>query len=310
MEKSSLIYVAGHRGMLGSQVIKQLKELGYENLITRTRDELDLLDQKSVEDFFQENKPDYVINCAARVGGIKDNMNHPADFLYENLQIQNNIIWSSKNADVKKLLFIASSTIYPTDCPQPISEDSLLSGKIEKQNEGYAISKISGIKLCEYIFDQYDKNFISCVPTNIYGEGSSFDPETSHVIPSLIRRMHEAMIQNTPEVVIWGDGEARREFLYVNDFSKAIVWMMDNYNEKPFLNIGTGEDISIKELAFKIKDIVGYQGSLVFDSTKPSGTPRRQLDVSKINDLGWHHTTRIDEGVKKTYEWYLTNIAK
>ena len=309
MKKNSKIYVAGHAGLVGSAVVRKLGSAGYTNILVRSRNELDLLSQGSVRDFFKKEKPEYVIDCAARVGGIKANMESPADFLYENLEIQNNIIWQSHQSGVRKLLFLGSSCIYPRECPQPMKEESLLTGKVEPTNEGYALAKIAGIKLCEKIYEQYGKKFISCMPTNIYGENDNFDQNSSHVIPALIGRIHEAKKGDRPEVVIWGSGESRREFLYVDDLADAILWLMENYDEKQFLNVGTGEDISIKELAYKIKEAVGYEGKLVFDITKPDGMPKKLLDVSKMEALGWQHKISFDDGLKKTYEFYLEKMS-
>jgi len=309
MDKSSKIYVAGHRGLVGSAIVRDLKAKGYTNLLLRTRTELDLFDLNAVKDFFKTERPEYVIDSAAKTGGIKASMTHHAEFLYENLQIQNNIIWSAKETGVKKFLFLGSSCIYPGKCPQPMKEEYFMTGKQEPTNEGYSLAKISGMKLCEYIYDQFGMDFISCMPTNIYGPGDDFNPETSHVIPSLLRRMHEAEVNGTPEVTIWGTGVSRREFLHVDDLADAIVWLMENYDQKQFLNVGTGEEISIKELAETVKKLVGYKGRLVFDSTKPDGMPRKLLDVSKLHEAGWHHKTKFEDGLKRTYEWYLANIA-
>jgi len=309
MDKTTKIFVAGHRGLVGSAIVRRLEKEGYTNLVLRTRQELDLFDQKAVDAFFQTEKPEYVIDSAAKVGGIKANMTHPAEFLYENLQIQNNLIWSAKNANVKKFLFLGSSCIYPRDAPQPMNEDSFSKGAPEVTNEGYAYAKIAGMKLCEYIYDEFGLNFTSCMPTNIYGENDDFNPETSHVIPSLIRRMHEAKVGNTSEVVIWGTGVSRREFLHVDDLADAVVWQLTQYTDKQFLNIGTGEDISIKELAFIIKDLVGYEGELVFDATKPDGMPKKLLDVTRIHKAGWKHSIKFEDGIKRTYEWFLENVA-
>lgn len=309
MDKNAKIYVAGHRGLVGSAIVRELQKEGYNNLILRTRGELDLQDQIAVRDFFNTEKPEYVIDSAAKVGGIKANITYPAEFLYENLQIQNNLIWSAKETGVKKFLFLGSSCIYPREAPQPMKEEYFSEGKPEPTNEAYAYAKIAGMKLCEYIYDEFGMNFTSCMPTNIYGEGDDFNPETSHVIPSLVRRMHEAKVGNVPEVVIWGTGISRREFLHVDDLANAVVWLLTNYTEKQFLNIGTGEDISIKELAEQIKELVCYEGSLVFDSTKPDGMPKKLLDVSKLHAAGWHHKIGFEEGLKSTYDWYLANIA-
>jgi GDP-L-fucose synthase len=309
MDKNTKIFVAGHRGLVGSAIVENLKAKGYNNLILRTRTELDLADPQAVKKFFQTEKPEYVIDSAAKTGGIKESMLHHAEFLYENLVLQNNLIWSAKEAGVKKFLFLGSSCIYPGKCPQPMKEEYFMTGKQEPTNEGYSLAKISGMKLCEYIYDQYGMNFISCMPTNIYGANDDFNPETSHVIPSLLRRMHEAKLNGTPEVVIWGTGASRREFLHVNDLADAIVWLLENYNDKQFLNVGTGEEISIKDLAQKIKKLVGYTGKLVFDATKPDGMPRKLLDVSKLHKAGWHHKIDFDDGLKETYNWYLANVA-
>lgn len=308
MNKNSKIYVAGHTGMVGSSIVRYLNNLGYKNLILKTRQELNLVDQSVVKNFFEQEKIDYAILAAALVGGIKANMTYPADYLYQNLQIQNNVIWQAHLIGIKKFLFLGSSCIYPRNCPQPMKEEYLLDGKPEPTNEGYAIAKIAGLKLCEKIYDQFNKNFISCVPSNIYGINDHFDPNTGHVIPSLIRRFHEAKINKAPKIVIWGAGTARREFMFVDDLSDAVLWLMKNYNEKQFLNIGTGEDVSIKELAYLIKDIVGYQGELIFDTSKPEGMPRKLVDVSKINSLGWKAKTKLEDGLKITYKWYRQTL--
>lgn len=310
MEKNSKIYIAGHNGLVGSAILRKFKLAGFINIITRTKDELDLLSQEEAKKFFEKEKPEYVILAAAKVGGIKANMDSPADFLYENLEIQNNVIWAAFRSDVKKLLFLGSSCIYPRECPQPMEESYFMTGKVEPTNEGYAVAKIAGMKLCEKIFEQYERIFISCMPTNIYGEGDNFDPNSSHVVPALIRRMHEAKLNNLSEVVIWGSGESKRELLHVDDLADALLWLMLNYNEKQFLNIGTGEDISIKELAFTIKKIVGYEGTLVFDRTKPDGMPKKVLDVNKMNKLGWKYKINLSDGLEKTYKWFLTEYAK
>lgn len=309
VDKTSKIYVAGHRGLVGSAITRRLKAEGYDNLVLRTRAELDLTDTAAVLQFFKAEKPEYVIDSAAKVGGIKANMTYPAEFLYENLQIQNNLIWSAKESGVRNFLFLGSSCIYPRNSPQPMKEEYFSNGAPEPTNEAYAYAKVAGMKLCEYIYDEFGLSFTSCMPTNIYGENDDFDPETSHVIPSLIRRMHEARIGNVPEVVIWGTGTSRREFLHVDDLADAVVWQLTQYSDKQFLNVGTGEDISIKELAYLIKDLVGYEGNLVFDANKPDGMPKKLLDVSRIHKAGWHHTIGFDEGLKRTYDWYLANIA-
>lgn len=309
MDKTAKIYIAGHKGLVGAAIVRKLESEGFTNLLLRSRQELDLMDQIAVREFFETEKPEYVVDSAAKVGGIKANMTYPTEFLYENLQIQNNLIWSAKESGVKKFLFLGSSCIYPRECPQPMNEDSFMQGKPEPTNEAYSYAKICGMKLCEYIHEEHGMNFISCMPTNIYGQGDNFDPETSHVIPSLIRRMHEAKVGNVPEVVIWGTGVSRREFLHVDDLADAIVWLLESYDDKQFLNIGTGEDISIKELAEMIKELVGYEGELVFDATKPDGMPKKLLDVTRLHDAGWKHQIAFESGLKDTYEWYKKNVA-
>lgn len=308
MKKESKIYIAGHNGLVGSAILRKFKLAGFTNIITRTRDELNLLSQEEVKNFFEKEKPEYVILAAAKVGGIEANMTQQADFLYENLQIQNNVIWQANLNDAKKLLFLGSSCIYPRDCSQPMKEEYFLNGKPEPTNEGYALAKIAGMKLCEKINEQYKKNFISCMPTNIYGEGDNFNQNSSHVIPALISRIYEAKTKDLSEVVIWGSGQSRREFLYVDDLADAVLWLLENYNEKQFLNIGTGEDISIKELAYIIKDLVGYKGELFFDTTKPDGMPKKLLDVSKIETLGWKYKINFNDGLEKTYKFYLNKL--
>lgn len=310
MDKNAKIFVAGHRGMVGSAIVRRLQETGYNNLVLKTRQELDLLDQNAVRAFFEAEKPEYVVDAAAKVGGIKANMDHLAEFLYENTLIQNNIIWSAKETGVKKLLFLGSSCIYPRECPQPIKEDYLLTGSLEQTNEGYAIAKISGLKLCEYLYVQHGLKFISAMPTNLYGQNDNFDPESSHVLPGLMGRMHKAKLEDTPEFTVWGTGTPRREFLYVDDLADAAVWMLESYDNRQFLNVGTGEDITIRELAETLQRVIGYQGKLVFDTSKPDGTPRKLLDVSRLHDAGWKHKIIFEEGVKRTYDWYLENIVK
>ncbi|HEY1085849.1 MAG TPA: GDP-L-fucose synthase [Candidatus Saccharimonadales bacterium] len=310
MDKNAKIYVAGHRGLVGSAIVRKLESLGFVNIIVRSRKELDLTDQVAVRAFFEQEQPEYVIDSAAKVGGIKANMTYPAEFMYENLQIQNNLIWTAKESGVKKFLFIGSAVIYPRDVEQPMKEEVFDQGAPDQANEAYAYAKIAGMKLCSYINSEYGVDFISCMPTNIYGENDNFDPETAHVIPSLIRRMHEAKISNTPEVAIWGSGNACREFLHVDDLANAAVWILGHYREKQFVNVGTGEDISIRDLALKIKKLVGYTGNLLFDPTKPDGVPRRLLDVSRLNKAGWQHEIDLDTGLSRTYDWYLAKIAR
>jgi len=318
MKKNSKIYIAGHRGLVGSAIVKNLQEKGYSNLIYRTHSELDLLNQIEVENFFKTEKPEYVVLAAAKVGGIVANNTYRADFIYENLQIQNNVIHQSYVHKVKKLLFLGSTCIYPKDASQPMSEDCLLTSPLEYTNEPYAIAKIAGIKMCESYNLQYGTNFISVMPTNLYGPNDNFDLETSHVLPALLRKMHEAKLNNTSTVEIWGSGNPRREFLYSEDMADACVFLLENrdfkdtYNNdndneirNTHINIGTGIDISIKELAYIIKDIVGFKGELYFNTSKPDGTMVKLTDPSKLHNLGWRHKVRLEDGIKKVYDWYL-----
>jgi GDP-L-fucose synthase len=305
MNKDSKIYVAGHNGLVGSAIVRRLKQEGYSNLIVRTSKELDLTDLNVTLDFFKKENPEYVFLAAAKVGGILANRDYPADFIFKNLSIQTNVIESSRQVGVKKLLFLGSSCIYPKFAQQPIKEEYLLEGKLEETNEPYAIAKIAGIKLCQSYNRQFGTNFISVMPTNLFGINDNFDLNSSHVLPALIRKMHDAKENNSPNVTLWGTGSPKREFLYVEDLAEALIFLMNNYNESDWVNIGTGEDISIKELAELVKRIVGYEGELVWDTSKPDGTPRKLLDVSKINNLGWKHKTTLEDGVKNTYEWYL-----
>jgi len=307
VEKDGKIYVAGHLGMVGSAILRNLKLKGYTNFVLRSIDELDLTRQREVEQFFESEHPDYVFLAAAKVGGIYANSTFPADFIYINLQIQNNIIHSSYKNGVKKLCFLGSSCIYPKYAPQPMKEDYLLDGKLEPTNEPYAIAKIAGIKMCEAYNRQYGTNFISVMPTNLYGINDNFDLETSHVVPALIRKFIEAKEANAPSVVIWGTGNPRREFLFVDDMADACVFLMEYYNKSDFVNIGVGTDITIAELANIIKEEVGYEGAIVYDSTKPDGTPQKLLDVSRLNSLGWKAKTSLREGIRKTIEWYKEN---
>lgn len=310
MEHEMKIFVAGHRGMVGSAVVRRLTRSGYQNLILRTRDELDLTDQAAVADFFQKEKPECVIVAAARVGGIVANMTQQADFLYENLMIQSNIIWSAHRYEARKLIFLGSSCIYPRDCPQPIKEEYFLTGKLEATNEGYAIAKIAGIELCQKIYEQYGRKFVSCMPTNLYGENDNFHPEHSHVIPGLIQKIYDAMVHSEPRVTLWGTGSPLREFLYVDDLADAIIFLMERYDGKDFLNIGTGQEITIRDLAGLISELMGFKGELVFDATRPDGTPRKLLDSSRIHALGWNHTTSLREGLRKTIDYYRTHVAQ
>lgn len=305
MNFNSKIYIAGHRGMVGSAVMRALQKLNFENLVYRSSSELDLRDFNSVKQFYETEKPEYVFLAAAKVGGIVANNTYRAEFLYDNLQIQNNVIHSSYLSGVKKLMFFGSSCIYPKFAPQPIKEESLLTGILESTNEPYAIAKIAGIKMCEAYRSQYGCNFISIMPTNLYGKNDNYDLQNSHVLPALIRKFHEAKINNTAKVEIWGTGTPLREFLYADDLADAAVWLMKNYNGNQFVNIGTGKDISIKDLALLIKEIVGFEGDLKFDNTKPDGTPRKLLDVSFLNNLGWKYNTELDAGIKLAYNDFL-----
>ena len=305
MEKDAKIYVAGHRGLVGSAIMRKLKSEGYNNIVHRTSSELDLRRQEDVEEFFAQESPDYVFLAAAKVGGIKANDIYSADFIYDNIMIQSNVIKAAYKNDVEKLLFLGSSCIYPKHCDQPMKEEYLLTGKLEPTNEAYAIAKISGIKMCEHFNKQYGTNFISAMPTNLYGPNDNFDLETSHVMPALIRKFHEAKVNNEDEVVIWGTGTPKREFLYVDDLADALLFLMNNYDGDEFINIGVGEDISIIDLANLIKDIVGFEGEIVKDTSKPDGTPRKLMDVSRLNSIGWEAEVSLKEGIERTYEWYL-----
>jgi len=307
MEINSKIYIAWHTWLVWWAIVKKLKSEWYNNLILKNRNELDLLNQNDVFAFLENIKPDYIILSAAKVWWIKANMTYPAEFLYENLQIQNNVIWWAYLAGINNLLFLWSSCIYPRWCNQPMKEEYLLAWKPEPTNEWYSLAKIAWIKLCEKINEEYWKNYISCMPTNIYWPWDNFNPKTSHVIPWLMRRMHEAKLSWINEVVIWWTWESRREFLYVDDLADACVWLMDNYTKKEFINIWTWEDVSIKELAFIIKEIVWYKWNLVFDVTKPDWMPRKLLDVSKINNLGWIYYIKLEKWLYNTYKWFLEN---
>ena len=308
MEKNAKIYIAGHKGMVGSAIARKLDREGFTNVIVRSSSELDLRNQASVNDFFEREEPDYVFLAAAKVGGIVANNTYRADFLYDNLAIEANIIHAAHEHKVKKLLFLGSSCIYPKLAPQPLKEEYLLTGLLESTNEGYAIAKIAGIKLCESYRDQYGSNFISAMPTNLYGQGDNYHPQNAHVIPSLIRRFHEAKINNAPVVTIWGTGSPLREFMYTDDLADACYFLMQHYNDKLFVNVGTGEDLPIKELAEKIKKVVGYKGQIEFDATKPDGTPRKLMDSSRLHSMGWKHTISLDEGLKRAYDFFRQEV--
>ena len=304
MQINSKIFVAGHRGMVGSAIVRNLKEKGFANIVTRTSSEVDLRSQEQVSDFFAEEKPDFVFLAAAKVGGILANNTYRADFLYDNLLIEADIIHAAYENKVEKLLFLGSSCIYPKLAPQPLKEEYLLTGLLESTNEPYAIAKITGIKLCEAYRDQYGCNFIAAMPTNLYGQGDNYHPANSHVIPGLIRKFHEAKVNNKEYVEIWGTGKPLREFLYVDDLAEACFFLMERYNEKIFVNIGTGTDLTIRDLAAAIKDTTGFQGKLVFDESKPDGTPRKLMDVTRLSEMGWKYTIPLKEGLKKAYEFF------
>ena len=301
MDKEDKIYVAGHKGLVGSAISRRLIQSGYYNLIEKTSGELDLRDQKKADVFFKENQIDYVFLAAGKVGGIVANDNLRAEFIYDNLMIQSNVIHAAYQNKVKKLLFLGSSCIYPKYAEQPISEDSLLSGKLEPTNEPYAIAKIAGIKLCEAYRDQYGANFISIMPTNLYGPNDNYDLNNSHVLPALLRKFHEAKVSNSSSVEVWGTGKPKREFLHVDDLAEASVFLMNSYDQKAIINVGTGSDISIKDLSELISEIVGYCGEIIFNTSKPDGTPKKQLNVSKLNGLGWHHKIELKDGIQKVY---------
>lgn len=310
MEKEAKIYVSGHRGMVGSAIARELTRLGYANIITRTSKELDLRSQTAVEQFYAEVKPDYVFVAAAKVGGIHANNVYRADFLYDNLMIQNNLIHGAYVNNVKKLLFLGSSCIYPKLAPQPLKEEYLLSGHLESTNEPYAIAKITGIKMCEAYRDQYGCNFISAMPTNLYGLNDNYHPENSHVLPALIRKFHEAKEQNSSEVTIWGDGSPMREFLFADDLANALVYLMLNYDEKQFVNVGYGSDITIKELAETIARVVGFEGNHMYDSSKPNGTPRKLMDSSRLFATGWKPSIDLEKGIGIAYQDFLSKLAQ
>ena len=305
MKAADKIYIAGHNGLVGSALIRTLQSAGYTNLVYRTSKELDLRNQEEVEAFFKEEKPQFVFLAAAKVGGIVANNNYRADFLYDNLMIVSNVVHAAFKNKVTKLLFLGSSCIYPKLAPQPIKEEYLLTGPLENTNEPYAIAKIAGIKLCESFRDQYGANYISVMPTNLYGINDNYHAENSHVLPALIRKFHEAKENGSAEVIIWGSGTPKREFLFADDLAEACLFLMEHYNEKTIINIGCGQDVTIKELAETVKEVVGFTGNLVYDTARPDGTPRKLLDVTKIHALGWHHKTPLTEGMKIAYQDFL-----
>lgn len=309
MNKSSRIYIAGHRGLVGAAILRRLQAEGYSNLVVRTSKELDLIRQADVEAFFAIEKPEYVFLTAAKVGGILANDTYRADFIYKNIMIEANVIHASWLHDIRKLLFLGSSCIYPKRCPQPMKEEYLLTGELEPTNEPYAVAKIAGVKMCQAYNAQYKTDFISVMPTNLYGPYDNFDLQTSHVLPALLRKFHEAKVAAQPQpVVIWGTGTPRREFLYIDDLADACIFLMENYDGAGIVNIGVGEDISIADLAMLVREIVAYEGDVVYDSSKPDGAPRKLLDVSRLHALGWKAKTSLRDGIKKTYEWYAENI--
>lgn len=308
MHKHKKIFLAGSSGLVGSAILRKLNLMGYSNITAPTRQQLNLVDQQAVFDFFNHEKPEYVILAAAKVGGILSNMSHPAEFIYENIMIQTNVIEAARRYHVKKLLFLGSSCIYPRMAPQPIKEDYLLSGPLETTNEPYAVAKICGIKMCNAYNQQYDTNFLCVMPTNLYGPNDNFDLQHSHVLPALIRKFHEAKVHNQDYVEIWGSGKPKREFLYVDDLADACIYLLELYNQRDigsFINIGTGRDLSVKQLADIVRRIVGYTGDIKFDPSKPEGTPRKLLDITKMNSLGWKAKTSLEDGIWKTYKWFL-----
>jgi GDP-L-fucose synthase len=306
MEKETPIFIAGHRGLVGSAILRKLQDEGFSRLVTRSRAGLDLTKSKAVNDFFAQEKPAIVVAAAARVGGIKANSDQPVEFLLENLQIQNNLIRAAYENGARKLLFLGSSCIYPKHAPQPIPESALLGGRLEPTNEAYAIAKIAGIKLCQAYAREYGANFISAMPTNLYGPNDNFDLVTSHVLAALLRKAHEAKVSGAHQIVVWGSGNPRREFLHVDDLASACVFLLQNYDSPEIINIGTGTDLTIRELAELICDVVGFSGELTWDATQPDGTPRKLLDISKIRSLGWAPTISLRDGVAQTYEWFKT----
>ena len=311
MNSQSPIYIPGHRGMVGSAIHQKLEAKGYTNLITRTHSELDLTNQQAVNNFFEEMRPEYVFLAAAKVGGIMANSTYPAEFIYENLMIEANVIHAAYTHGVTKLLFLGSSCIYPKLAPQPLKEEYLLTGELEVTNEAYAIAKIAGIRLCKHYNEQYGTNFISVMPTNLYGPDDNYDPETSHAMAALIRKFHDAKVNDASQVVVWGTGSPMREFLHVADMADACVYLMENYDVADigeFVNIGVGEDLTIRDLAELIKDIVGYEGEIVFDTSKPDGTPRKLLDVTKLHNLGWQAKISLEDGIKQAYNWYTDHL--
>jgi len=307
MEKNSRVYIAGHRGLVGSAIVRNLEAEGFTNIITRTHKELDLTNQADVRRFFEEEKPEYVFLAAAKVGGIHANNTYPADFIYDNLMIQNNVIKAAHDFGVTKLLFLGSTCIYPKMAPQPIREEYLLTGALEETNEAYAVAKIAGLEMCKFFKRQYGDNFISCMPTNLYGPNDNFDLKSSHVLPALIRKFHEAKVNGAETVEIWGTGTPLREFIYVDDMAAACVFLMENYDGEQHVNIGTGEEVSIRQLAETVREVVGFEGELVFNTDMPDGTPRKLTTVDKLHELGFMHKVSLNEGIRMAYGWFLEN---
>ena len=309
MDKTDKIYVAGHRGLVGSAIVRRMQADGYENLLLRTSRELDLREQSVVRDFFKSEQPDYVILAAAKVGGILANDTYPAEFLYDNLMMEVNVIHAAYLSGVKKLLALGSTCIYPKMAPQPLNEDALMSGPLEPTNEWYAVAKIAGIKMCQAYRRQYGSHFIAAMPTNLYGQGDNFDLEKSHVMPAMIRKFHEAKLAGSDQVTLWGTGSPLREFLHVDDLADACLFLLENYDEPGIINIGVGEDLKIAELADIVRDVVGFKGEIVYDTTKPDGTPRKLVDTARINTLGWKAKIGLQDGIRQTYEWFLENTG-
>lgn len=310
MEKTDKIYVAGHRGLVGSAIVRSLRAKGYENVLGRTHKELDLTNQAAVKDFFEKERPDVVVLAAAKVGGINANNTAPAEFAYENMQIQCNVIKCAHDYKVKKLLFLGSTCIYPRMAPQPIPEEALLTGPLEETNEAYAIAKIAGMEMCKFFKRQYGDNFISCMPTNLYGPEDNYDLDGSHVMPAMIRKFHDAKQNGSAFVELWGTGTPLREFLYVDDMADACVFLLEHYDGEQHVNIGTGKEVSIKELAETVRRVVGYEGKICWDSSMPDGTPRKLTDITKLHKLGWHHKIDLEEGVKLAYRWFCENVEQ
>ena len=310
MKLNSKIFVAGHNGMVGSAIVRKLQNYGYSNIITVSHKEVDLMNQIAVKDFFSYHQPEYVFLSAAKVGGIMANNLYPAEFIYQNLMIECNVIEMCHKFNVKKMLFLGSSCIYPKNCTQPIKEEYLLSGHLEKTNEAYSLAKIAGIKMCQSYNDQYNTNYISVMPTNLYGPNDSYHLENSHVFPAMIRKIHEAKIRGDFEIKLWGTGSPYREFLHVDDLASACMFLMENYNDSEIINVGSGEDLTIKDLSILMKKNIGYDGDITFDASKPDGTPKKLLDVSKLHSLGWKHTIELEEGIRETYKDYLNSLKK